>query len=32
MEINDLDISNDNSDMIATAGKDCKVKVWLLAR
>ena len=28
MEINDLDISNDNSDFIITGGKDCKVKIW----
>ena len=31
MEINDLDISPDNSDMIVTGGKDCKVKLWLLS-
>ena len=31
MDIMDLDISRDNSDMIVTAGKDCKVKVWLTA-
>lgn len=30
MEINSLDISNANSDMIITGGKDCKVRVWLL--
>lgn len=30
MEINDIDISNTNSDMIITGGKDCKVRVWLL--
>ena len=28
MEINDLDISTDNSDFIITGGKDCKVKIW----
>jgi hypothetical protein len=32
MDINDLDISSDNNDMIATVGKDCKVTVWLLSR
>ena len=31
MEINDLDISHDNTDFIITGGKDCKVKVWLLS-
>lgn len=31
MNINDMDVSSDNADMIATAGKDCKVKVWLLS-
>jgi len=31
MEINDLDISQDNTDFIITGGKDCKVKIWLLA-
>jgi WD40 repeat protein len=31
MEINDLDISISNSDTIATGGKDCKVKLWLLS-
>ena len=31
MEINDLDISKTNSDMIISGGKDCKVKVWLLS-
>ena len=32
MDINDLAISSENSDMIATAGKDCKVKLWLLSK
>lgn len=27
MEINDADLT---SDMIVTAGKDCKIKVWLI--
>ena len=31
MAINDMDVSSDNADMIATAGKDCKVKVWLMS-
>ena len=31
MNINDMDVSSDNADMVATAGKDCKVKVWLLS-
>ena len=31
MEINDLDVSQDNTDFIITGGKDCKVKVWFLA-
>jgi len=31
MEITDLDISNTDSDMIVTCGKDCKVKVWMLS-
>lgn len=31
MEINDLDISHDNTDFIITGGKDCKVKVWHLS-
>ena len=31
MEISDLDISRENSDMIVSGGKDCKVKVWFLS-
>lgn len=31
MDILDIDISKDNTDMIVTAGKDCKVKVWFLS-
>ena len=31
MEINDLDISKTNSDMVITGGKDCKVKIWLMS-
>lgn len=32
MEINDIAVSSECSDMIASAGKDCKVKVWMLSR
>jgi len=31
MDILDIDISKDNTDMIVTGGKDCKVKVWFLS-
>lgn len=30
MDITDLDISSSN-DLVITAGKDCKVKVWIMA-
>ena len=30
MEINDLDISKTQADMIITGGKDCKVKIWMM--
>jgi hypothetical protein len=32
LAINDLDISSENSDMIATAGKDGKVKLWMMIK
>lgn len=32
LAINDLDISSEHSDMIATAGKDGKVKLWLMIK
>ena len=30
MDITDLDISSSN-DVLVTSGKDCKVKVWIIA-